>query len=92
MKYGVIGLGGLGHVAVKFGVAMGNHTTVISTSDGKKSSAMTHLKASAFINSSNKEEMDHNEETFDFIMNTVAATFDIEMYMKLLKACDYRLY
>jgi D-arabinose 1-dehydrogenase-like Zn-dependent alcohol dehydrogenase len=71
---------------------MGNHTTVISTSDGKKESAMTHLKAHAFINSSHKDEMDHHEETFDFILNTVACAFDLEMYMKLLKVSSMYQY
>jgi D-arabinose 1-dehydrogenase-like Zn-dependent alcohol dehydrogenase len=57
MKFGVIGLGGLGHMAVKFGLAMGCDTTVISRGTAKKDSVMNHLKANNYIDSTNKEEM-----------------------------------
>ena len=57
MKFGVVGMGGLGHVAVKFGVAFGNHTTVISRGTSKKQSSLKGLGADAFIDSTNAEEM-----------------------------------
>lgn len=57
MKFGVVGLGGLGHMAVKFGVAFGCHTTVISRGDSKKEGALNELHASAFLNSKSAEEM-----------------------------------
>lgn len=55
---GVIGLGGLGHMAVKFGKAFGLHVTVLSTSLSKKDDALNKLKADRFVLSSNKEEME----------------------------------
>ena len=60
MKFGVIGLGGLGHMAVKFGVAFGCHTTVISRGTAKKNGALNELKADAYLDSKNAEEMKVN--------------------------------
>ena len=57
MRFGVVGLGGLGHMAVKFGVAFGNHTTVISRGTSKRESSLNDLKADAFLDSTNAEEM-----------------------------------
>lgn len=56
-KLGVVGLGGLGHMAVKFGKAMGLEVTVISTSDHKKQEALEVLKADHFLISKNEKEM-----------------------------------
>jgi len=57
MRFGVVGLGGLGHTAVKFGVAFGNHTTVISRGKSKKDSALFDLRADGYIDSTNQDEM-----------------------------------
>jgi cinnamyl-alcohol dehydrogenase len=56
-RIGVVGLGGLGHMAVKFALAFGAHVTVISTSEGKREEACTRLGANAFIVSKNGEEV-----------------------------------
>lgn len=57
MKFGVVGLGGLGHMAAKFGVAFGCHTTVISRGTAKKESSLNGLKVHAYLDSKNEEEI-----------------------------------
>jgi uncharacterized zinc-type alcohol dehydrogenase-like protein len=57
MKFGVVGLGGLGHMAVKFGVAFGCHTTVVSRGTRKRDDCLVGLHANAFIDSTNADEM-----------------------------------
>ena len=57
MKVGVLGLGGLGHMAVKFGKAMGMEVTVISSSAGKREEAVSRLGADRFLLSTDEEEM-----------------------------------
>lgn len=84
MKFGVVGLGGLGHMAVKFGVAFGCHTTVISRGVSKREDALNNLKANAFLDSKNEDEMKAQNGTFDFILCTVSASFDPALYMDLL--------
>lgn len=64
-KLAVAGLGGLGSMAVKFGVAMGCHVTVISRGTAKKEEAMTRLGAHDFLDSTNKEAWDAAKERFD---------------------------
>ena len=56
-RIGVVGLGGLGHIAVKFGKAFGHHVTVISTSPSKETEAKQRLGADDFIVSTNPEQM-----------------------------------
>lgn len=56
-KMGVVGLGGLGHVAVKFGKAFGHHVTVLSTSPSKETEAKGRLGADDFIVSTNSQQM-----------------------------------
>lgn len=60
MKFGVVGLGGLGHMAAKFGVAMGCNTTVISRGNSKREGAMKDLKINNYIDSTNADEMKVN--------------------------------
>ncbi|CAE7572037.1 adhA [Symbiodinium microadriaticum] len=84
MKFGVVGLGGLGHMAVKFGVAFGCHTTVISRGNTKRDGALNDLHATAFLNSNSPEDMAAEAGTFDFILCTVSAQFDPLNYLKLL--------
>lgn len=83
-KVGIIGLGGLGHMGVKFARALGAHTVVISTSEKKKSDALA-LGAHEFIVSRNAEEMAAHANSFDFLLNTVSASIDINAYLALLK-------
>ena len=83
-KLGVVGLGGLGHMGVKFGKAMGNHTTVISRGTGKKADAIENLKADDFLDSTDAEAMKAAKGTFDFIYCTISSQFDILPYVDLL--------
>lgn len=82
MKIAVAGLGGLGSMAVKFGVAMGAHVTVLSRGTAKKEEAMARLGAHDFIDSTNKEAMAAAAERFDRIVDTIAADHDIGALMK----------
>ncbi|KAL6651360.1 hypothetical protein ACP70R_010285 [Stipagrostis hirtigluma subsp. patula] len=82
---GVIGLGGLGHVAVKFAKAFGMRVTVISTSPGKKEEAMEKLGADAFVVSSDASQMKSAMGTMHGIINTASATMSMYPYLGLLK-------
>jgi uncharacterized zinc-type alcohol dehydrogenase-like protein len=83
-KVGVVGLGGLGHMAVKFAHAFGAHVVVFTTSPGKKEDAL-RLGANEVVISKNKEEMDKHANSFDFILDTVSADHDITAYLNLLR-------
>ena len=83
-KVGVVGLGGLGHMGVKFAHAFGAHTVVISTSPKKKEAALA-LGADEVIISSDANEMQKHAFIFDFILDTVSAEHDINSYLNLLK-------
>lgn len=83
MKVGVIGLGGLGHMGVKFAVAFGAEVTMISHSARKEADAK-RLGAHHFILSSDKEQMKKYDSYFDVLLNTVSANHDYEKYLKLL--------
>ncbi len=82
-KVGVVGLGGLGHMAVKFARAFGAHTVVFTTSENKKADAF-RLGADEVVVSRNAGEMDAYVGTFDFILDTVSADHDIDAYLELL--------
>src|SRR5947207_1765614 len=82
-KVGVVGLGGLGHMAVKFADAFGAHVVVFTTSPGKKEDAL-RLGADETVVSRNANEMQKNASTFDFIIDTVSADPDINAYLNLL--------
>uniref|UniRef100_A0A0C9RTY8 TSA: Wollemia nobilis Ref_Wollemi_Transcript_13218_1331 transcribed RNA sequence n=1 Tax=Wollemia nobilis TaxID=56998 RepID=A0A0C9RTY8_9CONI len=82
---GVIGLGGLGHMAVKFGKAFGLNVTIFSTSTSKKDEALTILGADKFIVSSDKDQMEASSKTLDFIIDTASGDHLIDLYMPLLK-------
>ena len=79
----VIGLGGLGHMGVKFGVAMGAHVTVISTSESKRDDALK-LGAKAFIVSKDPEQLKAAANSFEFIIDTVSAEHDVMAMINLL--------
>src|SRR6266571_4552875 len=82
-KVGVVGLGGLGHMAVKFAHAFGAHVVVFTTSPNKKDDAF-RLGADEAVVSRNADEMQKNAGTFDFIIDTVSADHDINAYLNLL--------
>jgi uncharacterized zinc-type alcohol dehydrogenase-like protein len=83
-KVGVVGLGGLGHMAVKIATAMGAHVVLFTTSPSKKEDAL-RLGAKEVVISKNKDEMKAHLNSFDFILNTVAAQHDLDPFMALLK-------
>ncbi len=83
-KLAVLGLGGLGHMAVKFGVAFGAEVTVLSTSPSKEEAAKA-LGAHRFVVTSDPEQLAAVTGTFDFILDTVSAKHDMDMYLALLK-------
>ena len=82
-KVGVVGLGGLGHMAVKFAHAFGAHTVVFTTSPNKKDDAL-RLGADEVVVSRNADEMQKHAGSFDFILDAVAADHDINAYINLL--------
>lgn len=82
---GVIGLGGLGHMAVKFGKAFGLNVTVLSTSASKKDEALSILGADKFLLSSDKQQIEASSKTLDFIIDTASGDHPIDLYMPLLK-------
>jgi uncharacterized zinc-type alcohol dehydrogenase-like protein len=82
-KVGVVGLGGLGHMAVKFAHALGAHTVVFTTSPGKKEDAL-RLGADDVVISKNADEMNKHAGSFDFILDAVAAPHDVNAYINLL--------
>lgn len=84
MKVGIIGLGGLGHMGVKFAHALGADTFVISTSAKKREDALK-LGAQDVIISTDADQMKKHAGTFDFLLNCVSAPHDINAYIGLLK-------
>ena len=83
-KLAVLGLGGLGHMAVKFGVAFGAEVTVLSTSANKEEAAKA-LGAHKFVVSSDAAQVEAVKGSFDFILDTVSAEHDMGLYLSLLK-------
>lgn len=82
-KVGVVGLGGLGHMGVKFAHAFGAHTVVLTTSAGKKDDAL-RLGADEVVITRDANEMQKHAGSFDFIIDTVSADHDINAYLNLL--------
>jgi len=83
-KVGVVGLGGLGHMAVKFAHALGAETVVFTTSPGKKDDAV-RLGADEVVVSRNADEMKKHTGSFDFILDAVSAEHDINAYISMLR-------
>ena len=83
-KVGIVGLGGLGHMGVKFAHAMGAHVVVFTTSPNKKDDAL-RLCANEVVVSKNADEMKKHAGSFDFILDAVSADHDINAYLQLLK-------
>ena len=84
-KVAVLGLGGLGHMAVKFAVSFGAEVTVLSTSPSKEADAKK-LGAHNFCNTKDAAQVKQYNNYFDFIIDTVAAEHDYDMYLKMLAA------
>ncbi len=84
MKVGVVGLGGLGHMGVKFAKAMGAHVTVLSQSEKKREDAML-LGADDYLAMSDPDVFKKNAGRFDFLLDTVSAEHDLNSYLSLLR-------
>jgi uncharacterized zinc-type alcohol dehydrogenase-like protein len=84
MKLGVVGLGGLGHMAVKLGASMGAEVTVFSTSRAKEGDA-TRMGAKNFVATAEKGALESNAKTMDMMINTVSAPHNMDSYLNLLK-------
>ncbi|MEJ5369905.1 MAG: NAD(P)-dependent alcohol dehydrogenase [Bryobacteraceae bacterium] len=82
-KAGVVGLGGLGHMAVKFARALGAHVVVFTTSPRKKEDAL-RLGAHEVVISTDANEMSKHAGSFDFILDAVSADHDIGAFLQLL--------
>ncbi|HEX9947261.1 MAG TPA: NAD(P)-dependent alcohol dehydrogenase [Allosphingosinicella sp.] len=83
-KVGIVGIGGLGHMGVKLAHALGAHTVAFTTSEGKRRDALD-LGADEVIVSRNAAEMANHAGSFDFILDTVGASHDLDAYIALLK-------
>ena len=83
-KAGVVGLGGLGHMGVKFAHALGAHVVVFTTSPDKKEDAL-RLGADEVVVSRHAGEMQKHAGSFDFILDAVSADHDINAYIQLLR-------
>jgi uncharacterized zinc-type alcohol dehydrogenase-like protein len=83
-KVGVVGLGGLGHMAVKFAHALGAHVVVFTTSPSKTDDAL-RLGADEVVVSRKADEMKKQAGSFDFILDAVSAEHDISVYLNLLR-------
>ncbi|MFO1451880.1 MAG: NAD(P)-dependent alcohol dehydrogenase [Opitutaceae bacterium] len=83
-KVGIVGLGGLGHMGVKFARALGAHVVLFTTSPGKTADAL-RLGAHEVVLSKDDAQMAAHAGSFDFILNTVSAALDLSPYANLLK-------
>lgn len=83
-KVAILGLGGLGHMGIKFAVAFGAEVTVLSTSPGKEADAKK-LGAHKFVVTTDAEQVKKFANYFDFILDTVSAPHDYNMYLVLLR-------
>jgi uncharacterized zinc-type alcohol dehydrogenase-like protein len=83
-KVGVVGLGGLGHMALKLAHAFGATVVQFTTSESKRADAL-RLGADDVVLSNNAEQMKAHAGTFDFILDTVSAKHDLDVYLQMLK-------
>jgi uncharacterized zinc-type alcohol dehydrogenase-like protein len=83
-KVGVIGLGGLGHMGIKFAHAMGAHVVMITTSPSKSTDAKK-LGADEVLISKDEDQMKKHANSFDFLLNTIPVGHDVNPYVGLLK-------
>jgi uncharacterized zinc-type alcohol dehydrogenase-like protein len=82
-KVGIVGLGGLGHMGVKFAHALGAHVTVFSHSESKKADALS-MGADDFIVTTDETVFETHKKQFDLIINTVSAPIDLNDYLELI--------
>lgn len=82
-RVAVVGLGGLGHLAVKMAVALGASTTVISRTENKREDSLS-LGAQGFIDSTDPEQMAAARDSFDVIIDTISADHDLAPYLRLV--------
>ena len=85
MRVGIVGLGGLGHMAVKFASAFGAEVTLFTTSPGKTEDGKRLGAHEVVVTRNNEAEMLKRAATCDFILNTVSAKHDLNMFLELLK-------
>jgi len=83
-KIGIVGLGGLGHMAIKFAKSFGAEVTVLSTSPGKKADAMK-LGAHNFVMTTDEEQVKSVANSLHFILDTLSANHDYNQYVSMLK-------
>jgi uncharacterized zinc-type alcohol dehydrogenase-like protein len=83
-KVGIVGLGGLGHLGLKFAHSFGAHTVLFTTSAGKIEDAR-RLGADEVVISKDPEQMKQHISSFNFILDTVSANHDLNQYLGLLK-------
>lgn len=83
-KVAIVGMGGLGHVAIQFARAMGAEVTVLSRSMNKKEEAMS-FGAGHYFATGDAATFTELEESFDLILNTVSANLDVDAYLSLLR-------
>ncbi|PZU89885.1 MAG: zinc-binding dehydrogenase [Shinella sp.] len=83
-KVGIVGIGGLGHMGIKLAHAMGAHTVAFTTSESKRQAAHD-LGADEVVISKDADEMAKHATSFDFILNTVAASHNLDAFTNLLK-------
>lgn len=82
-RVGIVGLGGLGHMGVKFAKALGAHVTVLSHSEGKRGDALK-LGADEFLATADGSVFESHAGQFDFLLDTVSAPHDLNAYLGLL--------
>lgn len=82
-KVGVAGFGGLGHMAVQYAVALGAEVTVFDITEEKREDAL-RLGAVHYVNVNNPKELEGLNNTFNFILSTIPAKYDLTMYFKML--------
>ncbi|OIR09087.1 aldehyde reductase YahK [mine drainage metagenome] len=83
-KVGIVGIGGLGHMGIKLAHAMGAETVAFTTSESKRQAALA-LGADSVVVSRNADEMKAHAGSFHFILDTVAASHNLDAYLTLLK-------
>lgn len=81
----VVGFGGLGHLAVKYMVALGANVTVFDITDEKRQDAY-NMGATKYVNVRNPKELEGLQNQFDFILSTIPASYDPMMYVRMLKS------
>ncbi|MCC8181184.1 MAG: NAD(P)-dependent alcohol dehydrogenase [Planctomycetes bacterium] len=81
---GIAGFGGLGHMGVQYAVSLGADVTVFDITEDKREDAI-RLGAKRYVNVNNPEDLKGLENTFDFILSTIPANYDMNMYLRMLK-------